>query len=73
MKVANQNNLHQQFFTTQGSQLLMEKHERSHLEQSFEPVKGSLKCFSRELNYLDSEFCSTLEKKGHADFYSNDN
>lgn len=68
MKTANYNNNQQHTSTYSGSLMFMESHERKHLEQSYESVKESLLCFGKESNYLDSEFCSTLEEKGHGDF-----
>jgi len=49
--------------------MFMEKHERNHLELAFESVNETLICFGNNSNYLDSEFCSSLEKKGHGDFF----
>jgi len=66
MKTSNQDN---QTSTYSGSQMFMEKHERNHLELAFESVNETLICFSNNSNYLDSEFCSSLEKKGHGDFF----
>ena len=68
MTTANHNTFYQQTSVNSGSQLFMEKHERNHLEQRYESLNEPLLCFSKESNYLDSEFCSTLEQKGHGDF-----
>ncbi|MCC9064778.1 hypothetical protein [Flavobacterium piscisymbiosum] len=62
------NNYHQQLSISSESKMFMEKHERNHLEQSYEFVNEPLSCFGKESNYLDSEFCNTLEKMGHGDF-----
>ena len=68
MKTTNYNNYNQQILIAQETQLFMEKHERNHLEQNYRSVKEPLMCFSKESNYLDSEFCGALEKQGHGDF-----
>lgn len=67
MRLASHDNNHHQTSLYSGSQMFMEKHERNHLEQAFESLNEPL-CFSRDSNFLDSEFCSTLEKEGHGDF-----
>lgn len=67
MRITNQNNYSQQILT-QETQLFMEKYERNHLEQNYASSKEPLICFTKESNYLDSEFCATLEKQGHGDF-----
>ncbi|MFQ6601690.1 hypothetical protein [Flavobacterium sp. C3NV] len=61
-------NYHQQTSLFSGSQIFMEKHERNHLDHTYESVNEPLLCFSKDSTYPDGEFCSTLEEKAHGDF-----
>lgn len=52
----------QQLHLSDDSPIHMESFERSHFEQFFKSSGNQLICWGEESNYLDSEFCNTLEQ-----------
>lgn len=61
MRNTNHHNYTQQIHLSDDS-LYMETYERRHVEQFYQSSEDQLICWGKESNYLDSEFCSTLEK-----------
>lgn len=68
MKTANHINFTQQVGISKDSPMFMESYERNHVEQVYKSTKEQLLCWGEESNYLDSEFCNTLEREDQGYF-----